>query len=866
MITVNAAFGQEEKVLGTLGRIGENETRQIVFDCADILTEYPGAEIICVMQRHCDRTAYLADAVLAGNVLTVTLTDTDVSASGNLRIELRALVDGKIRKSAVYTGKVVSALRGEQDRPGNPMADVLNRIDMTISRAEESIAEAEAAAQSAREVANTVQAKLDNGDFVGPAGKDGANGKDGASGKDGEQGPKGDTYDDSEVRAAINEIKKDITNLTDYTTQRIGVRIGSMYSTGQEGNETNRCKTYPISCKEVKIFKIVKPNTIAQTLYMCYKNGAWTTNKYTGYTLVGNTLTITDSEIEKVLIVFKNATDSDITAEEIGGTYLIPYIDVYERLDSGEQDIRTIKNRSRYSTTRYQLEIGYVNVRNEEDDTQTNRLRTPEIDTRIVKIYEKHLSSGLRTFTIIVNKNGLWSTASNSDITETSNYISVADDVDYFRIVYRNQSDSSITTDELKNTYLLPYIDTNKRISIAEQDIEYLKNHGGSGDTTIVDINGGVSNKSRNVQTARRSGAGRRPIWSIVDDDGRSELMTVWLPMLQRNEFTMTVALITSKIGVSPNFITWEQAEQLRDAGVEFCSHTNTHPEDGLLSFGTDEAAMRSELEASIATLAEHGYTAKHLVYPQNKHNEVVRRVVSEYFDCAIAYAESSVINNVPPIRSYRLSRQEIGRADQTLDDYKSIIDGCISGNSWLITMSHSQPAFMHNPEIIEQAIRYAIDNGVTVCSVGEAMKSFANVIEVNTDVDNNYTGIDADGIPFGNLKKMIVQSPPSDFDGDNIFDCFPRMTKVTMSITAANGIKYKYPNGGGGGVVDILVHSGNYYSYMEFRPLNSNRIWKREYSNGWGDWTNDGQFSDLKIGNTALTETQLKKLLALLN
>ena len=193
MITINAAFGQEEKVLGTLGRIGENETRQIVFDCSDILTEYPGAEIVCVMQRHCDRIAYLADAVLAGNVLTVTLTDADVSASGDLRIELRALTDGKIRKSAVYMGQVVSALRGEQDRPGNPTADVLNRIDMTISRAEKSIAEADAAAKSAQTVADTVQAKLDNGEFVGPAGKDGADGAPGKDGKDGAPGPKGDT-------------------------------------------------------------------------------------------------------------------------------------------------------------------------------------------------------------------------------------------------------------------------------------------------------------------------------------------------------------------------------------------------------------------------------------------------------------------------------------------------------------------------------------------------------------------------------------------------------------------------------------------------------------------------------------------------
>lgn len=153
MITINAAFGQEEKVLGTLGRIGENETRQIVFDCSDILTEYPGAEIVCVMQRHCDRIAYLAAAVLDGNALTVTLTDADVSAPGDLRIELRALTDGKIRKSAVYMGQVVSALRGEQDRPGNPTADLLNRLDATLKHAEDSVSAADQAASAANTAA-----------------------------------------------------------------------------------------------------------------------------------------------------------------------------------------------------------------------------------------------------------------------------------------------------------------------------------------------------------------------------------------------------------------------------------------------------------------------------------------------------------------------------------------------------------------------------------------------------------------------------------------------------------------------------------------------------------------------------------------
>lgn len=235
MITVSAVFGQEEKSLGTLGRVGESETRQIVFDCADILDEYPGAEIICVMQRHCDRTAYLADAVLAGNVLTVTLTDADVSAPGDLRIELRALADGKIRKSAVYMGQVVSALRGEEDKPGSPIADTLNRINSALKSAQETkeklesaledaesvtgaandaagsateAAEAAASAaesanvaaslanraassadlaaenaqkatEDAQEVAKTVQEKLDSGEFVGAQGPKGDPGKDG---------------------------------------------------------------------------------------------------------------------------------------------------------------------------------------------------------------------------------------------------------------------------------------------------------------------------------------------------------------------------------------------------------------------------------------------------------------------------------------------------------------------------------------------------------------------------------------------------------------------------------------------------------------------------------------------------------------
>lgn len=41
MITINATFSQRERNLGLIGRRGENGTRQIAFDCSEVLAEYP---------------------------------------------------------------------------------------------------------------------------------------------------------------------------------------------------------------------------------------------------------------------------------------------------------------------------------------------------------------------------------------------------------------------------------------------------------------------------------------------------------------------------------------------------------------------------------------------------------------------------------------------------------------------------------------------------------------------------------------------------------------------------------------------------------------------------------------------------------
>lgn len=195
MITINAKFSQEMQSLGLIGRVGENSSRQIVFDCSEVLTEFSGASILCVLRRSKDEMPYTADVTMSGTNATLTLTDTDLAVAGYLSIELRAIKNGVVYKSSVFTGTVALSLYGDADKPGEVVRDVLDRVDAALNAAEATknqlelalgdvttaVGSANTAANNAQTVADTVQAKLDNGDFVGATGPAGSTGADGVS-------------------------------------------------------------------------------------------------------------------------------------------------------------------------------------------------------------------------------------------------------------------------------------------------------------------------------------------------------------------------------------------------------------------------------------------------------------------------------------------------------------------------------------------------------------------------------------------------------------------------------------------------------------------------------------------------------------
>lgn len=120
MITIQAEFTQKQCDLGLIGRVGENASRQIVFDCAEALRAFPGADILCIYQRPGEGAPYLAPLSGEKGVYTLVLADTDVALPGFARMELRAEKGGKIVKSAYFTGEIAPALRAPANARTRP--------------------------------------------------------------------------------------------------------------------------------------------------------------------------------------------------------------------------------------------------------------------------------------------------------------------------------------------------------------------------------------------------------------------------------------------------------------------------------------------------------------------------------------------------------------------------------------------------------------------------------------------------------------------------------------------------------------------------------------------------------------------------
>ena len=177
MITIKAAFTDKDTMLGLLGRVGENGTRQIEFDCSEILTEYPAAVIVCAVKRPGEESAYYADMQAEGALRRLILRDVETEKPGTLKLELSALDGEKQRRTTLYAGAIASGLTRTDEEPSDPEKDLIDYIadaetvkQEASNAAKDALAAAEAAEQAVVEAnaavtsANTAVQQLGDAD------------------------------------------------------------------------------------------------------------------------------------------------------------------------------------------------------------------------------------------------------------------------------------------------------------------------------------------------------------------------------------------------------------------------------------------------------------------------------------------------------------------------------------------------------------------------------------------------------------------------------------------------------------------------------------------------------------------------------
>ena len=122
------------------------------------------------------------------------------------------------------------------------------------------------------------------------------------------------------------------------------------------------------------------------------------------------------------------------------------------------------------------------------------------------------------------------------------------------------------------------------------------------------------------LQSWMTNGKGNFPrCVAVTFDDGFRDFYTVAFPILQQHEFAATMFLPTSYIGQqarrfkSRECLTWSEVKELHRVGMEFGSHTVTHPR--LVEL--DWPDIEKEMNDSKAQIDDHlGVPAKAFAYP----------------------------------------------------------------------------------------------------------------------------------------------------------------------------------------------------------------------------------------------------------
>ncbi len=175
----------------------------------------------------------------------------------------------------------------------------------------------------------------------------------------------------------------------------------------------------------------------------------------------------------------------------------------------------------------------------------------------------------------------------------------------------------------------------------------------------------------------------------LTFDDGFKNFYTHAYSVLSEYNFGATVFLVTDFCGKFNDWsgnppelprselLSWSEIKMLNDAGIEFGSHTKTHPDLTQLSHAEAETEIISSKAAIEDALGKEAVT---FAYPFGRHNSTVRDIAAANFNasCSVALGKmtpQSDFSSLERIDAYYLKNQRLLEMlpSATFDRYMSV-------------------------------------------------------------------------------------------------------------------------------------------------------------------------------------------------
>ncbi len=217
-------------------------------------------------------------------------------------------------------------------------------------------------------------------------------------------------------------------------------------------------------------------------------------------------------------------------------------------------------------------------------------------------------------------------------------------------------------------------------------------------------------------------------IITIVDDDGRRDFMTRFLPMIEEKKISISTAVVPKWIGKKEGFMSWDEIAECERGGAEVLCHTLKHRDVEPTEEMTVEE-IEKEYAKARKILKEHGYNSDVLVYSHRTgYVEKAQQAAAKVFGCGLIH--ECYENNIAGADLYRLNRYLIEgamaeRPWELIDWVKKVK----REGGWMIWELHCGTKWLTDEAFdnLEKAIDYAGERGVEIVTAQEGYERFTN-------------------------------------------------------------------------------------------------------------------------------------------